>query len=152
MCSSSCMFVSVIMSGYARYVQINIMCMINLCVCLFVLNQYSHYLYNCALPYTVESPFNPVIILVISATLSPPSFIPTARNPLPPFIQCGQELIIKTFWSQGEISPFQETLNFPPYNDRRVSLPNLFVQLNDTKIKSWKYLIKLALGKIELES
>ena len=32
-----------------------------------------------------------------------PSFIPNARNSLPPFIQCGQELIIKTFWSQGEI-------------------------------------------------
>ena len=46
---------------------------------------------------TVESPFNYVIILVTSATLFPPSFIPTALNSLPPFILFGQELIIKIF-------------------------------------------------------
>ena len=51
----------------------------------------------------VESPLNYVIMLVTSATLSPPYFIPIARNSLPPFIQCGKELIIKTFWSQREV-------------------------------------------------
>ena len=46
---------------------------------------------------TVESPFNHVIFLVTSATLSSLSFILTDRNSLPPFIQCDQEVIIKTF-------------------------------------------------------
>ena len=49
------------------------------------------------LPCTVDSPLNHVIILVTSTTLSPPSFIPNAWTSLPPFIQCGQELIIKSF-------------------------------------------------------
>ena len=44
---------------------------------------------------TVATPLNYVIILVTSATLSLPSFIPNARNSLPPLIQYGQELIIK---------------------------------------------------------
>ena len=52
--------------------------------------------------FTVESSFNQVITLVILVTLSPPSFIPIVRNTLPPFIQCGQELIIKIFWIQCE--------------------------------------------------
>ena len=58
------------------------------------------FVHNC-IHGTVDSPLNYVIILITSATLSPPSFIPNARKSLPPFIQSSQELILKTFWSHG---------------------------------------------------
>ena len=62
--------------------------------------------------HSVKSSFNYVIILVTSTTLSPPSFILTGQNSLPPFIQCGQELVIKTFRIQSAqyiavLSPFE---------------------------------------------
>ena len=54
----------------------------------------------------MDSPLNYVIILVTSATLSSPSLIPNPWTSLPPFIQCGQELIFKTFWSHSVIDIF----------------------------------------------
>ena len=53
---------------------------------------------------TVESSFNQVIISATLVTLSPPLFYPYRWNTLPPFIQCGQELIIKRFGIHCELT------------------------------------------------